>query len=107
MRLKIWRALGRAVWPLRSARRRRVDRRIYLIAAGVVVLVFAVYLWAPSFLKTVENKLYDLHFVLRGPHYPGHQVAIVAIDESSLYALRRCPLPCSVCALAVLSLAGS
>src|SRR5207245_10333601 len=93
MRLKIWRALGRAVWPLRSARRRRVDRRIYLIAAGVVVLVFALYLWAPSFLKTVENKLYDLHFALRGPQYPGNQVAIVAIDETSLAALGRWPWP--------------
>jgi len=70
MRLKMWRALARALRPSRSPRRQRVDRRIYLIAAGVVVLVFALYLWAPSFLKTVENKLYDLHFVLRGPHYP-------------------------------------
>ena len=107
MRLKIWRALGRAVWPSRSARRRRVDRRIYLIAAGVVVLVFAVYLWAPSFLKTVENKLYDLHFVLRGPQYPGNQVAIVAIDEKSLAALGRWPWPRSVLARVVRTLADN
>ena len=88
-----------------SARRQRVDRRIYLIAAGVVVLVFALYLWAPSFLKTVENKLYDLHFVLRGPHYPGHQVVIVAIDEKSLAAFGRWPWPRSLLARVVRTLA--
>ena len=105
MRLKMWRALGRAVRPTMSGRRRRVDRRIYLIATGVVVLVFALYLWAPSFLKTVENKLYDLHFVLRGPHYPGHQVVIVAIDEKSLAALGRWPWPRSLLARVVRTLA--
>ena len=40
--------------------------RIYLIAAGVVVLMLAVFLWAPDFPGTVETKLYDLHFKLRG-----------------------------------------
>ena len=37
-------------------------RRVYLIAAGVIALTFALFFWAPGFLKTVETKLYDLHF---------------------------------------------
>jgi adenylate cyclase len=92
---------------MRARRRRRVDRRIYLIAAGVVVLVFALYLWAPTFLKTVENKLYDLHFVLRGPQDPGHQVAILAIDEKSLAAFGRWPWPRSMLARVVRTLADN
>jgi adenylate cyclase len=106
--VKTWWPLGRAGRPSTSARRRRpVDRRIYLIAAGVVVLVFALFLWAPAFLKTVENKLYDLHFVLRGPRDPGTQVAIVAIDEKSLAAFGRWPWPRSVLARVVRALADN
>src|SRR5262249_59757948 len=97
MNLKKWWPSARAGQPSKSSRRRRrVEPRLYLIAAGVVILVFALYLWAPSFLKTVENKLFDLHFVLRGPRDPGRQVAIVAIDEHSLAALGRWPWPPSV-----------
>jgi adenylate cyclase len=103
MRLKLWRAAG----PSTRKRRRKADRRIYLIGVSVVVLVFALYLWAPTFLKTVENKLYDLHFVLRGPQYPGNNVTIVAIDEKSLAAFGRWPWPRSVLARVVRSLADS
>jgi len=84
-----------------------VDRRIHLIGLSVVILVFALYLWAPSFLKTVENKLYDLHFVLRGPQHPGSNVAIVAIDEKSLAAFGRWPWPRSVLSRVVRTLADN
>ena len=105
MNLKKWWPPGRAGQPSKSSRRRRrVEPRLYLIAAGVVILVFALYLWAPSFLKTVENKLFDLHFVLRGPRDPGRQVAIVAIDERSLAALGRWPWHRSVLARLVRTL---
>ncbi len=67
--------------------------RIYLIAAGVVVLVAAVYLWAPDFPTTVETKLYDLHFKLRGVREAGDLVVIAAIDEKSLAELGRWPWP--------------
>jgi adenylate cyclase len=70
--------------------------RIYLIAAGVVVLALAVFLWAPEFLKTVEIRLYDLHFKLRGVEQPGDGVVIAAIDEKSLAALGRWPWPRSL-----------
>ena len=72
--------------------------RNYLIAAGVAVLVFALFVWAPGFLATIETKLYDLHFVLRGPRSAGDQVVIVAADEKSLAALGRWPWPRSVLA---------
>src|SRR5215469_13704452 len=78
--------------------RRATDRRIYLIALAVIVLVFGTYLAAPTFLKTLENKLYDLHFTLRGVRHPGEQVTIVAVDDQSLTALGRWPWPRSVLA---------
>ena len=40
--------------------------RVYLIVAGVIVVVLALFLVAPEFLNTVEARLYDLHFKLRG-----------------------------------------
>jgi adenylate cyclase len=70
--------------------------RVYLIAAGVVVLALAVFFWAPEFLKTVEIRLYDLHFKLRGVEQPGDRVVIAAIDEKSLAALGRWPWPRSL-----------
>jgi adenylate cyclase len=70
--------------------------RIYLIAAGVIVLMVALFLWAPEFLHTVENRLYDLHFKLRGVQRPGDGVVIAAIDEKSLGALGRWPWPRSL-----------
>src|SRR5262249_57620615 len=108
MNLKKWWPSGRTSQPSKSPRRRRrVEPRLYLIAASVVILVSRLYLWAPSFLKTVENKLFDLHFVLRGPRDPGRQVAIVAIDERSLAALGRWPWPRSVLARVVRALADN
>jgi adenylate cyclase len=59
----------------------------------VALGVFALYLWAPEFLKTVEIKLYDVHFKLRGVRSPGDQVVVVAIDEKSLETHGRWPWP--------------
>jgi len=71
-------------------------RRVYLIAAGVIVVVLMLFLWAPEFLQTVEIRLYDLHFKLRGIQRPGDGVVIAAIDEKSLAALGRWPWPRSL-----------
>src|SRR5437867_6995193 len=73
-------------------------RRVYLIAAGVIALTFALFFWAPGFLQTVETKLYDLHFTIRGVRSPGDEVLIAAIDEKSLAAIGRWPWPRSVLA---------
>jgi CHASE2 domain-containing sensor protein len=72
--------------------------RVYLIAAGVIVVVLALFLWAPDFLQAVEVRLYDLHFKLRGVQQQGDRIVIAAIDEKSLAALGRWPWPRSLMA---------
>jgi adenylate cyclase len=69
-----------------------------LIGIAVIVAVFALFFAAPAFLSTVERKLYDLQFALRGTRDPGDQVVIVAADEKSLATLGRWPWPRSVLA---------
>ena len=74
-------------------------RPVYLIAAAVIVLVLALFLWAPEFLQAVEMRLYDLHFKLRGTEpQAADRVVIVAVDEKSLAALGRWPWPRSLMA---------
>ena len=73
--------------------------RVYLIAAAVIVLVLALFLWAPDFLQAVEVRLYDLHFKLRGTQpQTAERIVIAAIDEKSLAALGRWPWPRSLMA---------
>jgi len=76
----------------------RPPGRPYLISVAVVGFVFLLFFWAPAFLATIETKLYDLHFALRGVRDPGDQVVIVAADEKSLATLGRWPWPRSVLA---------
>jgi len=68
------------------------------LAAAVVAAVFVLFFRAPAFLTTMETKLYDLHFALRGARDPGDQVVIVAADEKSLATLGRWPWPRSILA---------
>lgn len=73
--------------------------RVYLIATAVIVLVLALFLWAPDFLQAVEVRLYDLHFKLRGTQpQTAERIVIAAIDEKSLAALGRWPWPRSLMA---------
>ncbi|MFI5377634.1 MAG: CHASE2 domain-containing protein, partial [Candidatus Rokuibacteriota bacterium] len=73
--------------------------RVYLIALAVIVVVLALFLWAPDFLQAVEVRLYDLHFKLRGTQpQTAERVVIAAIDEKSLAALGRWPWPRSLMA---------
>ena len=73
--------------------------RVYLIALAVIVVVLALFLWAPDFLQAVEVRLYDLHFKLRGTQpQAAERVVIAAIDEKSLAALGRWPWPRSLMA---------
>ena len=66
--------------------------RTYLIALAVIVVVLALFLWAPEFLQAVEVRLYDLHFKLRGTQpQTAERVVIAAIDEKSLAALGAGP----------------
>ena len=73
--------------------------RVYLIAIAVIVVVLALFLWAPDFLQAVEVRLYDLHFKLRGTQpQTAERIVIAAIDEKSLAALGRWPWPRSLMA---------
>ncbi len=73
--------------------------RVYLIALAVIVVVLALFLWAPDFLQAVEVRLYDLHFKLRGTQAQGtDRIVIAAVDEKSLAALGRWPWPRSLMA---------
>ena len=81
--------------------------RMYLIAAAVVCAVLALFVWAPGFLTTLETKVYDLHFTLRGARHPGGEVVIVAADEKSLATLGRWPWPRSILADVVTKLSDA
>ena len=73
--------------------------RVYLIAAAVIVVMLALFLWAPDFLQAVEVRLYDLHFKLQGTQQQrAERIVIAAIDEKSLAALGRWPWPRSLMA---------
>jgi adenylate cyclase len=73
--------------------------RVYLIAAAVIVVMLALFLWAPDFLQAVEVRLYDLHFKLQGTQpQRAERIVIAAIDEKSLAALGRWPWPRSLMA---------
>jgi len=80
-------------------------RRVYLIAAGVALGVFALFLGAPEILRTAETKLYDVHFALRGARSPEAPIVVVAVDEKSLEAQGRWPWPRAVQARLVRALA--
>jgi adenylate cyclase len=77
------------------------------LAAGVVVVIGALYLAAPEFLQVVEYKVYDQHFLLRGARAPHPQIVIVAIDEASLKTLGRWPWSRTVLADLVQRLHGA
>ena len=83
---------------MRLARLSGPTGRNCALAAAVVAAVFVLFFRAPDFLTTMETKLYDLHFALRGARDPGDQVVIVAADEKSLATLGRWPWPRSVLA---------
>jgi len=70
---------------------RATRRWSFLIAAGIVVLVGALYLAAPQILHIAELTLYDQHFRLRGVRPGDERVVVVAIDAASLREVGRWP----------------
>lgn len=82
---------------------------VYLLAAAVATVGLLLFLLAPAFLQTLEARLYDLHFALRGPRPPSVPVVVVAIDERSLATLGRWPWPRTLLARLVdrLTVAGA
>ncbi|MBI2117087.1 MAG: adenylate/guanylate cyclase domain-containing protein [candidate division NC10 bacterium] len=61
-----------------------------LASAGVIAILFFLRL---VFFQTLELKLLDEHFRLRGRHVPAVPVRIVAIDDASLEKIGRWPWP--------------
>jgi adenylate cyclase len=77
-------------WPGFLSRTQARELLVPLAAATVVGLLFFVY---PGFLQTLDLKLLDERFHLRGRHATVVPVQIVAIDEASLEKLGRWPWP--------------
>jgi adenylate cyclase len=61
------------------------------MAGGVVLALFAAYVFNFDFLQSLENKTIDLRFELRGHRKPEAPVCIAAIDEKSLQEIGRWP----------------
>lgn len=70
---------------------RRNSRRDLLIAIGAVALVLVLFFLHVDFLESIEAKLFDAHFRLRGPRSVHPGITIVAVDEKSLAAVGRWP----------------
>lgn len=70
---------------------RATRRWSFLIGAGIVRLVGALYLAAPQILHIAELTLYDQHFRLRGVRPGDERIVVVAIDTASLREVGRRP----------------
>jgi len=62
-----------------------------IISVFCMGLVFAT--WKSGFLNTLEYKLYDLKFIVRGPKDVSRDIVIVGIDEDSLARFGQFPWP--------------
>lgn len=63
------------------------------ITAGIVILVFILFLIGVPIFELVELKSYDLRFVSRGIEKPSPEVVLAVIDEKSLDTEGRWPWP--------------
>lgn len=60
---------------------------------GIAVLVILMSRFGFGFIDTIENKVLDFRFIVRGTTPPGDEVVIIAIDEKTLDELGRWPFP--------------
>jgi adenylate cyclase len=63
----------------------------FFIGFFITVLMAAITFSKLSPMETLENKLYDYHFKIRGAVKPSEDIVIAAIDEKSLGRLGRWP----------------
>ncbi len=70
---------------------RKRPRRDLMIAIGVSIVVLILFFLRIDFLESIEAKIFDAHFHLRGPRPTNNAITIVAIDEKSLAAVGRWP----------------
>ncbi|MBN1881498.1 MAG: CHASE2 domain-containing protein [Deltaproteobacteria bacterium] len=65
----------------------------FAIIIGIVISILVLILLRNNLFYTIENKVLDFRFLLRGPTQPGDEVVIIAIDEKTLDELGRWPFP--------------
>lgn len=70
-------------------KRRTRDPRFF--AFLITVLFILSFLFRPKIFETIDSKLYDLLFTMRGPIKHQGNIVIAAIDESSIEKLGRWP----------------
>lgn len=63
----------------------------YLFGIAITLFFCLLYLLKPQPIQTIDLKLYDLMFLLRGKENHSNKVVIVAIDEKSLEKIGRWP----------------
>ena len=79
-------------------KRHAQNRASILIGLLITALLASLLYFRPPWLKavyssldTLEDKLYDYRFIVRGPLYPPDKIVIAAIDEKSIAKLGRYP----------------
>lgn len=69
-----------------------------LLSLGLIGVGMLLSVARPSFFESLDRKIYDLNFLLRGGAPPSGQVVLVTIDEKSLQEIGRWPWPRSMMA---------
>lgn len=70
---------------------RKGFRDYRILASGITVLFIILFIFKPIIFETLDYKLYDLMFLLRGKVEHPENIVIAAIDESSIEKLGRWP----------------
>ena len=64
-----------------------------IIGIAISIVVILIVRFDVGFIDSVESKILDFRFLIRGKEDPGEQVIIIAIDEKTLDELGRWPFP--------------
>ena len=75
--------------------KKQLKKFISYIVSIIVVFFFVttIDIYFPSFVNSIDNKIKDYMFILRGPQKNSNSVVIVDIDEESLSKLGQWPWP--------------
>lgn len=78
-----------------------------IIGITLTLISLGAYYFQPAISETLELKTYDLRSQARQNTAPGNEIAIVAIDDSSIAKLGRWPWPRSIIADGISAAAGA
>ena len=75
--------------------KKQLKKFISYIVSIIVVFFFVttIDIYFPSFVNSIDNKIKDYMFILRGPQKNSNSVVIIDIDEESLSKLGQWPWP--------------